>query len=73
MVDGRENFSNYATDADLGEVESHNNMRHDPSFSLVGYRAPPKLASASMLSNLGSNILQQVCFFDRNSMFSMSK
>jgi hypothetical protein len=43
-----------ASDADRDVGMEENN------FSLVGYRAPPKLASASLLSNLGSSVLRRL-------------
>ena len=51
-----ENAENYAVPRQSQQAA----MNRDPSFSLVGYRAPPKLASSSMFSNIGSNLVSNI-------------
>lgn len=57
-----ENVANYAIPTDEIEGQSHRapSINRDPSYSLVGYRAPPKLASSSMFSNIGSNLVSHI-------------
>lgn len=57
-----ENSENYAApSAEMPGLSTQQpTMNRDPSFSLVGYRAPPKLASSSMFSNIGSSLVSNV-------------
>lgn len=61
-----ENAENYAVPSAIASHGMSNQsqqpptMNKDPSYSLIGYRAPPKLASSSMFSNIGSNLLTHI-------------
>jgi hypothetical protein len=46
--------------AAIEQRRDYDNVQDDNIYSLAGYRAPPKLASSSLLSNIGSSVLQRL-------------
>lgn len=42
------------------QMRDYDGVQNDNTYSLAGYRAPPKLASSSLLSNIGSSVLQRL-------------